>query len=305
VIYKNKTMIKLIDLLKEYNNQGPSNPEVYILNTKTNKVILSSMEEVQKISNLIYDMGGGETSLYDAYNVVIVDNMDENKVLKGILNTSNAEKKLYIKYNLEKPYLFPQSNKIIASQVVYHLKNVEGFAQTINDSLKSGGSIEFNSDIVTSNDKKFLTSLKELGFYVHDFKEQNNGGVLFLKRSKPSTLIITPFDKEYKKPKENYSFQGYDGENHNFKTYKELKLYFITYVEKLFKKHPYFYTKDFLSGKETGKWNKNQLKDYNPWSETYGNSLEILSYNMKTAYDENKKPSPIFRNFKISHDLDK
>ena len=298
-------MIKLIDLLKEYNNQGPSIPEVYILDTKTNKVTPSSMEEVQKISNLIYDMGGGEASLYDEYNVVIVDNMDENKVLEGILNTSAGEKKLYIKYNLEKPYSFPPANKIIASQVVYHLKNVEGFAQTINDSLKSGGGIEFNSDIVTSNDKKFLKSLKELGFYVHNFKEQNNGGVLFLKKSKSNTLIITPFDKEYKKPKENYWFQGYDGEIHNFKTYKELKSYFITYSEKLFKEHPYFYTKDFLFGKETGKWSKIQLKDYNPWSETYGNSLEVLIYKMKKAYDKNKNPFPIFRNFKISHDLDK
>lgn len=298
-------MIKLIDLLKEYGNQGSTTPEVYILDTKTNEVIPSSMSEVQKISNLIYDMGGGETSLYDEYNIVIIDNMNEKDVLKGILLTSNSEKKLYIKYNLEKPYSFPPANKIIASQIVYHLKNVEGFSQTINDSLKPGGSIEFNSDTVTSNDKNFLKSLKELGFYVHNFKEQNNGGVLFLKKSKPNNLIITPFDKEYKKPKENYSFQGYDGEIHNFKTYKELKLYFITYSEKLFKEYPYFYTKNFLSGKETGKWNKHQQKDYNPWSETYGNSLELLLHDMKNAYDENKKPFPIFRNFKISHDLDK
>jgi hypothetical protein len=298
-------MIKLIDLLKEYKNQGPTTPEVYILDTKNGEVIPSSMDEVQKISNLSYDMGGGESSFYDEYNIVIIDNMDENKVLNGILNTSNAEKKLYIKYNLEVPFSFPQANKIIASQIVYHLKNVEGFAQTINDSLKSNGEIEFNSDIVTSNDKKFIKSLKELGFYTHDFKEQNNGGVLSLKKSKPNTLIITPFDKEYKKPKENYSFQGYDGEIHNFKTYKELKSYFITYVEKLFNKYPYFYTKNFLFGKETGKWDKHQLKDYNPWSETYGNSLEVLEFDMKAAYDENKKPLTIFRNFKISHELTK
>ena len=296
-------MIKLIDLLKEYSNQGPSIPEVYILNTKTNKVLNSSMNEIQKISNLIYDMGGGESSFYDEYNIVIIDNMDENKVLEGILNTSTSEKKLYIKYNLEKPYSFPPADKIIASQIVYHLKNVEGFTQTINDSLKSSGVVEFNSDMVTSNDKKFLKSLKELGFYVHSFKEQNNGGVLFLKKSKPNTLIITPFDEEYKKPKENYSFQGYDGEIYNFKTHKELKSYFITYVEKLFSKYPHIYTKDFLFGKETGKWRKHQLKDYEPWSKTYGNNLDILINDMYNAYDENKKPFTIFRSFKISHDL--
>ena len=67
-----KRMQKLAGILNEYGNQGPTTPEVYILDTKINEVIPSSMKEVQKISNLIYDIGGGETSYFDEYNIVIV-----------------------------------------------------------------------------------------------------------------------------------------------------------------------------------------------------------------------------------------
>jgi len=296
-------MIKLVDLLKEYNNQGPSSPEVYILDTKTKEVIPSSMNEIQKISNLVYDMGGGETSLYDEYNIVIIDNIDENEVLKGILNTSSAKKKLYIKYNLEKSYTFPKASKIIASQIVYHLNNIEEFTETVVNSLKPNGIIEFNSDIVTSEDKKFIQNLKNSGFFIFKFKEQNNGGVLYLNKSKPDQEIITPFDKEYKKPKKQYLFQGYDGEIHIFKNKKELKSYFISYAEKLFEKYPYIYIKEFDNNEETGNWIKRELKHYSPWS-YMGNSLDILAGDMEEAYDKNYKPLTIFRNFKISHWLE-
>jgi hypothetical protein len=189
----------LAGIIKEYGNQGPVSPEVYILDIINNKIIPSSIIEVQKIPNLIYDMGGGETSYYEEYNIVIVDNMDENEVKENILE---GEKKLYIKCNLENFITLPKANKIIASQIVYHLDDIENFALTINNSLKSGGEIEFNSDIVTYNDVKFIKNLKELGFYVYNFKKQNKGGVLYLNKSKPNNLIITPFDIELKKPKE-------------------------------------------------------------------------------------------------------
>jgi hypothetical protein len=182
----------LAGIIQEYGNQGPSSPEVYILDVTDKQVIPSSMKEVQKLSNLIYDMGGGETSYYDEYNIVIVDNMDENEVLEGI---SDGKQKLYIKYNLENPISLPKANKIIASQLVYHLDNIENFAKTVNDSLKSNGIFEFFSDIMSKEDKQFLQILVEqYNFFLPDnislkslskYKQEN----LLLRRNKP---FITP-----------------------------------------------------------------------------------------------------------------
>jgi hypothetical protein len=193
-------MIKLINLLKElqeYGNQGPSTPEVYILDILNKQVVPSSMKEVQKISNLIYDMGGGETSLYDEFNVVIVDNMDENEVLEGL---SEGKQKLYIKYNLENSISLPKANKIIASQIVYHLSNIENFAKTVNDSLKPNGILDFFSDIMSKEDKQFVKILVEkYGFFLPDdvslkSLSKNKYKNLLLRRNKP---YVTPKKKEF------------------------------------------------------------------------------------------------------------
>lgn len=182
----------LAGIIQEYDNQGPSIPEVYILDIINKQVIPSSMKEVQKLSNLIYDMGGGETSYYDEYNVVIVDNMDENEVLEGI---SDGKQKLYIKYNLENPISLPKANKIIASQLVYHLDNIENFAKTVNDSLKPNGIFEFFSDIMSKDDKQFLQILVEqYNFFLPDnislkSLSKYKGKILPLRRNKP---FITP-----------------------------------------------------------------------------------------------------------------
>ena len=98
--------------LNEYDNSSTTSPKVFILDVKDNKIIPSDMREVNKVSNLTYDMGGGETSYYDKYNVVIVDNMDENEVLKGLPSSSNAERKLYIKFNLIIKINFNKNRKI-------------------------------------------------------------------------------------------------------------------------------------------------------------------------------------------------
>jgi hypothetical protein len=296
--------MKLLNILKEYSNQGPTSPEVYLFDTTRDEITKTTIKKVQTIPNLIYDMGGGETSYYGQYNIVIIDNMDEGDVFETINDMTSTPQKIYIKYNLENPYSFPKADKIIASQVVYHLKNVEGFANTINNSLKPNGVVEFNSDIIAPQDKKFLQFLKELGFHTHNFKEQNQGGVLLLKKSNPSKQIVTPFDKGYKKPKRKYQFQGYDGEVHTFKNYKGLKNHFIEYAENLFSKYPYIYTQDYNFGEPTGDFIKHRIEDYDPWREEWGNSLEILTYHMKSAYDKDHKPFNIFRNYKISHDLD-
>jgi hypothetical protein len=155
--------------LNEYDNSSTTSPKVFILDAKNNKISPSGMEEINKVSNLIYDMGGGETSYYDEYNVVIVDNMDENEVLEGLSSSSDAEKKLYIKFNLNSSINLPKANKIIISQLVYHLSNLESFAQTVNNSLKDGGVIEFFSDRMIKKDKQFLDILiNQYGFQLPD-----------------------------------------------------------------------------------------------------------------------------------------
>jgi hypothetical protein len=157
------------DKLNEYDNSSTTSPKVFILDVKDNKIIPSDMGEVNKVSNLTYDMGGGETSYYDEYNVVIVDNMDENEVLEGLPSSSNAEKKLYIKFNLNSSINLPKANKIKIAQLVYHLSNLESFAQTVNNSLKDGGKIEFFSDKMFKKDKQFLDILiNQYGFQLPD-----------------------------------------------------------------------------------------------------------------------------------------
>ena len=87
-------MIKLLDLLKEYANQGPSSPESYLIENKEIKLIPFS--DISKIPNLEYDMGGGETSLYEGYNVVVIDNIP----VEEFAQYPGGDKKIYIEYNL-------------------------------------------------------------------------------------------------------------------------------------------------------------------------------------------------------------
>lgn len=172
--------------LNEYDNSSTSNPTVSILDVNNNEVIPSSMGEVNKVSNLIYDMGGGETSYYDEYNVVIVDNMDENEVLESLSDASDAERKLYIKFNLNSPITLPKANEIIISQLVYHLSNLENFAQTVNNSLKDGGKIKFFSDKMIKKDKQFLDILvNQYGFHLPDDITPQQ-----LSKHKSQTLIL-------------------------------------------------------------------------------------------------------------------
>jgi hypothetical protein len=172
--------------LNEYGDTPTTSPTVFILNVETEEVIPSDMGEVNKISNLIYDMGGGETSYYDEYNIVIVDNMDENEVLEDLPLSSDAEKKLYIKFNLNTPISLPPANEIIISQLVYHLSNLESFAQTVDNSLKSNGKVKFFSDLMNKDDKQFLDILiNKYGFNLPD-----NITPQQLSKYKSETLIL-------------------------------------------------------------------------------------------------------------------
>jgi len=191
-------MIKLLDLLKEYANQGPSSPESYLIENKEIKSIPFS--DISKIPNLEYDMGGGETSLYEEYNVVVIDNIP----VEEFAQDSGGDKKIYIEYNLENSYSFPKANKIYLSQVVYHITNIEALAKTVNDSLKSNGILNFFSDIMSKEDKQFIKILVEnYGFFLPD-----NASLNSLSKYKQKNLLLrrgTPYTtpkKEKFVPKE-------------------------------------------------------------------------------------------------------
>lgn len=179
-------MIKLLDLLKEYANQGPSSPESYLIENKEVKSIPFS--NISKIPNLEYDMGGGETSLYEEYNVVVIDNIP----VEEFAQDPGGDKKIYIEYNLENSYSFPKANKIYLSQVVYHITNIEALAKTVNDSLKSNGILNFFSDIMSKEDKQFIKILVEnYGFFLPD-----NASLNSLSKYKQKNLLLrrgTPY----------------------------------------------------------------------------------------------------------------
>jgi len=148
--------------INEYDNSGPTTPKVYIVKDDgTYKA--APIELLSKISNLTYDMGGGETNFYPAKNIVIVDNIPVEEFAKEPGDIKGE--KVYVEYNLNNPTSLPKANKIIASQLVYHLDNREAFAQTVANSLKDGGTFEFQSDLMNKKDKMFLQHLSdEYGF---------------------------------------------------------------------------------------------------------------------------------------------
>ena len=148
--------------INEYDNVGPSTPKVYIVkNDGTYKEAPIGL--LSKISNLTYDMGGGETNYYPGKNIVIVDNIPVEEFAKEPGDVKGE--KVYVEYNLNNSTSLPKASKIIASQLVYHLDNHEAFAQTVANSLKDGGTFEFQSDKMNKKDKMFLQHLSdEYGF---------------------------------------------------------------------------------------------------------------------------------------------
>jgi hypothetical protein len=182
--------------LNEYNNVGPSTPKTYIVkNDGTYKEV--PIKLLSKIPNLIYDMGGGETNYYPEKNIVIVDNIPIEQFAKE--PGEIKDEKIYVEYNLNQPYSFPKADKIIASQLVYHLDDTKSFAKTINDSLKDEGVFEFFSDVLSKEDKIFLEYLSsEFGFGIPPT----------LSRYKNSTIKITR--NKYTLPPESYTYEVTD-----------------------------------------------------------------------------------------------
>jgi hypothetical protein len=179
--------------LNEYNNVGPSTPKTYIVkNDGTYKEV--PIKLLSKISNLIYDMGGGETNYYPEKNIVIVDNIPIEQFAKD--PGEIKDEKIYVEYNLNQSYSFPKANKILVAQLVYHLDDVKSFAKTVANSLKDGGVIEFFSDVMSKEDKMFLEYLSsEFGF----------GIPLTLFKYKNSTIEITK--NKYTSPTEYYIYE--------------------------------------------------------------------------------------------------
>jgi hypothetical protein len=166
--------------INEYNNTGPSTPKVYIVKADgTYKE--APIKILSKISNLTYDMGGGETNFFPEKNIVIVDNIPVEQFAQE--PGEIKDEKIYIEYNLNQPYSFPKANKILAAQVVYHLDDIKSFAKTVNDSLKDGGTFQFFSDKMFKIDKEFLNYLSsEYGFGLPKNLNQYKSSNLLLKK---------------------------------------------------------------------------------------------------------------------------
>jgi hypothetical protein len=177
------------ETLNEYNNTGPSTPKVYIVKADgTYKEVPIGI--LSKIPNLTYDMGGGETNFFPEKNIVIVDNIPVEQFAQE--PGEIKDEKVYVEYNLNQPFSFPKANKIIASQIVYHLGDIKSFAKTINDSLKNGGTFQFFSDLMNKQDKEFLNYLSsEYGFGLPKNLNPYKGGNLLLKKGDYTEPVIS------------------------------------------------------------------------------------------------------------------
>ena len=179
----------LAEIVTEYNNTGPSTPKVYIVKADGNYKEVP-IEILSKIPNLTYDMGGGETNFFPEKNIVIVDNIPVKQFAQE--PGEIKDEKIYVEYNLNQPFSFPKANKIIASQIVYHLGDIKSFAKTINDSLKNGGTFQFFSDLMNKQDKEFLNYLSsEYEFGLPKNLNPYKGGNLLLKKGAYTEPVIS------------------------------------------------------------------------------------------------------------------
>jgi hypothetical protein len=166
--------------INEYENTGPSTPKAYIVKSD-GSYKESPLSLLSKIPNLTYDMGGGETNHFPQNNVIIVDNIPVEEFAKSPGDIKDG--KIYVEYNLNQPYAFPKAKKIIASQLVYHLDNIEAFADTVANSLTDSGTLDFQSDLMNKVDKSFLQHLSdEYGFGIPKNTTKFKGSYLPLKK---------------------------------------------------------------------------------------------------------------------------
>jgi hypothetical protein len=127
-------MIKLLNLLKETISSN-----IYKITFQNNnfEISESNLGEISKLSNLSYDMGGGEYIDDPSINSVVVDYIKVEDFAKYTLNEWGDELniKYYILQDLNKSFSFPKANKIILSKVVIYIKDIEILAESVNNSL--------------------------------------------------------------------------------------------------------------------------------------------------------------------------
>jgi hypothetical protein len=182
-------MIKLVDLLKESVSSN-----IYKVTFQNNNFQIeeTNLNEISKISNLIYDMGGGE-SVYDpSPNIVTIDYISVDDYSKWTLAEwgNNLSTKYYILQDLNIPFSLPKADKIILSKVVIYIKNIESLAESVNNSLKSNGQIEFFAEhgrnTLSKRDTDFLQILNEK----YSFQFPNNQTVGQLKKDPTQSIIL-------------------------------------------------------------------------------------------------------------------
>ena len=167
--------------INEYGDKGPSTPKVFVV--KEDETYRESpIKLLSRIPNLTYDMGGGETNYYPEKNIVIVDNIPVKEFAESPGYYDIKSEKVYVEYNLNIPISLPKANKIIVSQVVYHLNNVKNFSQTVNNSLNKGGEINFWTDLEDNEkDTLFLQYMKEYGFSISNEEDRGWKSIILKK----------------------------------------------------------------------------------------------------------------------------
>jgi len=134
VIYKNTTMIKLIDILKETNNERATkstslNKLLDYLDKNNapvniNSKIINKYGKLKINSNKIYDFGGADNPIPNSIVVDIEKPDGDNK---------------FIEQDLEDEFNLPPKDYINLSSVIHFINNKNNLVKSINNSLKPGG----------------------------------------------------------------------------------------------------------------------------------------------------------------------
>ena len=255
--------MKLLDILRE---SISSNMYKITFNDDKFNVEKSDLNEISKIPNLTYDMGGGETVYDPSPDIVAVDYINVNNYAKWVLDEWGDELsvKYYILQDLNIPFILPKANKIILSKVVIYIKDIESLAQSVNNSLKLNGKIDFFAEhgrnILSKKDINFLQTLNEKYF----FQFPNNQTINQLKKD-PTQRIILQKNTSFIAPPEiiKYEIENIETREKGFIQYEKIQNNSLETVSDNFKD-------DFYKNGKPLKWNGFPRKDEGPFLSIYG-----------------------------------
>lgn len=255
--------MKLLDILKE---SISSNIYKITFNGNDFNIEESNLNEIAKIPNLIYDMGGGETVYYPSSNVIAVDYIDVNDYARWTLNSWGDELsiKYYILQDLNIPFTFPKANKIILSKVVIYIKDIESLAQSVNNSLKSNGQIDFFAEhgrnTLSKRDINFLQILNEK----YLFQLPNNQTIDQIKKD-PTQRIILQKNTSFVAPQKimKYEIENTETGERGFIQYEKTQKYPLETVSDNFKD-------DFYEKGKPMKWNGFPGENEGPFLHIFG-----------------------------------